>query len=143
MKSKLLSGAKLTKALDQVIRDILHAKYPHPTCFVCGRKTDWFNPKTNPRGCQVGHYISRRVYQLRWALYNVWPQCAPCNYMHQFNTLPFTTRIIDVIGLRRINYLNSLYILYKDKSMNTQQKRKLLSDLSRTLKSLLDNTPSV
>lgn len=136
MKAKKLSGAKLTNALDSTVRDILHARYPNPTCFVCGKNKGWFHPKKNPKGCQVGHYVSRRVYQLRWDLQNLECQCAPCNYTHQFNTLPYTNRIIEVYGSERITRLNALYITCKTKKMSTIEKRKKLELLEDLLKSL-------
>lgn len=141
MKSKLLSGKKLTNALDSVVRDILHKMFPEGVCFVSQKKYGWFHPKNNPRGCQVGHYISRKVYPLRWDLNNVYPQGSAENYEHQFNTLPFTMRIIEVYGVERFNYLQSRYKMYHNSGnkLTTANKRELLA----SLKKLLDNTPSV
>lgn len=132
-KKKLLSGAKLTKALDSVVRDILHTKYPDPICFVCGKNRGWFHPQKNPKGCQVGHYISRRVYQLRWDLHNVAPQCSVDNYLHQYNILPYTNRIMQVYGKERIDYLTKKY---NSRKMTTLEKRKILSDLTTKLEEL-------
>ena len=132
-KNRPLIGKKLTEALDEAVRLLLHTQFPHPTCFVCGKKIDWYHPKTNPHGCQVGHYISRRIYILRWDMLNVWPQCSACNYNHQYNTLPFTSRILKEYGEIRISYLNDLYKKYKKEKMNSNQKRSLLGNLKKDI----------
>lgn len=132
-KPKLLSGAKLTKALDDAVRDYLHSKYPSPQCFVCHIHSGWFHPKDNPKGCQVGHYISRKVYPLRWSLKNVFPQCSACNYTHQFNTLPFTSRIIHEIGKGRILYLEDIVKSRNGRSMSTIEKRNILVSLKEMI----------
>lgn len=130
-KNKLLSGRLLTKALDEVVRQILHKKYPHPTCFVCGKKIDWFHPRNNPYGMQVGHYISRSVYYLRWDFKNLETQCSQCNYKHENNTLPFTDKIIEHYGLERFNYLMKIYKMYHNSGikLTTGNKRELLQKL--------------
>lgn len=137
-KYRPLVGQKLTDALDQTVRDILHLKYPEGICFVSGNKYGWFHPKTNPRGCQVGHYISRRVFALRWDLKNVFPQGAAENQTHQWNTLPFTNRILEVYGKERIDYLNKKYHGYKKQKMTTLEKRAILGDLKKQLQELID-----
>lgn len=93
---KQLSGKKLTKALDQAIRDLFKKKYGNnPTCFVCGRKDGWFSPKTCPYGIQVGHYIARGRTILRWDLKNVYPQCLTKeSKLRKFNGL--STSIKDI-----------------------------------------------
>lgn len=128
-KIRKLEGRKLTDALDQVVRDILHRQFPAGVCFVSQKRYGWFNSRTNPHGCQVGHYISRRVYPLRWDLKNVFPQGSGENYTHQYNTLPFTVRILEVYGKERIDYLNKKYHGYKNHKMSTGEKRQLLADL--------------
>jgi hypothetical protein len=130
-KPRKLVGRKLTEALDEIVRRILHSQNPYPVCFVCGRHDVWFHPKTAPHGIQVGHYISRRVYPLRWDLKNIWPQCAGDNKTHQWNTLPFTSRIIEVCGKERIEYLQKKYHGYKDVKMSTCEKRALLVTLEK------------
>jgi hypothetical protein len=125
-KQKLLTGAKLTKALDNLVREILKLKYPEGRCFVSGNVYGWFHPQKNPRGCQVGHYISRRIYTLRWDLLNVFPQGAKENREHQFNTLPFTSRIIQVHGNKRIEYLDNVYKKYKAQGGMSLTEKRLL-----------------
>jgi len=133
-----LVGKKLTTALDDVVRQILHKKYPWPTCFVCDSPLErgWFHPQKNPKGCQVGHYVSRTIFQLRWDLNNVWPQGSPCNRIHVTNTIPFTARVIEKHGEARIEYLNERFKEYKGKSMTTLERRALLYDLQKILESL-------
>lgn len=105
-KPKLLRGTKLTKALDQIIRDIFKEKYgTNPKCFVCGRYDGWWSSKHCPRGIQVGHYIARGCTALRWDMLNVFPQCSGCNIYHNTNPAPFTLAIIKEHGSKRIEYL--------------------------------------
>jgi hypothetical protein len=132
-KPRKLEGAKLTDALDDVVRQILHTRYPHPVCFVCGRTSGWWHNKKNPHGIQVGHFITRQVHPLRWDLLNVWPQCSSCNQKHQWNVLPFTYRVISECGAQRIEYLNKRYHGYKNHKMTTVEKRQLLEVLKLTL----------
>lgn len=129
-KKKLLSGPKLTKALDQVIRDLFKIMYgPNPTCFVTGRKDGWFHPQKCKRGMQVGHYISRRKHIIRWDLKNVFPQSAGSNKEHNNNPSLFSTRIVEVHGLERLKYLNERVAYSKKHPMTTGQKRELLQEL--------------
>ena len=136
MKKKLLSGKKLTKALDDAVRDLYHKRYPNPVCFVCGKHPGWWSPKTNPHGCQIGHYISRKITPLRWHLMNIFCQCSGCNSLHQWNLLPFTLRIIEEYGEERITFLNAVYQEYKQgKGMTTLEKRERLSYFQEQLNS--------
>lgn len=125
MRKKLLSGKKLTKKLDDTIRELYHKKYPNPVCFVCGAKTGWFHPKNNPKGCQIGHYVSRRFYGTRWDILNIWCQCSSCNYLHQHNPIPFTNAILKEYGQERLDYLDSA----RGKRLTTLQKREMLDDI--------------
>jgi hypothetical protein len=131
---KKLQGKALTKKLDDTIREILHAMYPNPRCFVCGNNWGWYHPKTNKRGCQIGHYISRRYTQLRWDLDNIQPHCAPCNYNHNYNPAPFTQALIKTYGQERINYLDSKA---KEPVPTTPQKREILEELKNKLDKLV------
>jgi hypothetical protein len=134
-KPRLLTGTPLTDALDEVTRQILHKMYPHPICFVCGRVAPWFHPQKNKYGIQVGHFISRRVHPLRWDFKNIEPQCSSCNKNHQWNTLPFTARMVATYGEERIAYLQKKYHGYKNVKMTTVEKRLLLAELQLLLDS--------
>jgi hypothetical protein len=140
---KKLSGKQLTKALDQVIRDILKIEAgANPQCFVCGKHLAWFHPQECPYGLQVGHFVSRRVYPLRWDLKNVFPQCSADNYTHQHNQLPFTARIIEEFGPQRIEYLNNKYQEYKKrgKTLTRLEKEALLNKLQDYLDGLSNSS---
>lgn len=134
---KPLSGKKLTTLLDDAIRDYYHKKYPQPECFVCKKKIGWFHPKDNPRGCQIGHYISRKYHGTRWDLLNLWPQCSVCNWEHSnknfgTNPAPFTIAILDAYGQQRIEYLNNA----RRTSFTTLQKREMLQTLLTDIEQL-------
>lgn len=129
---KKLTSKQVTKALDQIIRDILKIKAgDNPKCFICGKHIDWFHPKKNPKGLQVNHFISRKVLPLRWDLKNVFPGCAGCNYIHQYNQLPFIKRILDEFGQERIDYFNEKVEEYKKtgKTMSVVKRREIYKEL--------------
>jgi 5-methylcytosine-specific restriction endonuclease McrA len=135
--SKALTGKQLTKALDQVIRDIFKAKYgPSPTCFVCGRKDGWFHPQKCKYGIQVGHYISRKRTVVRWDLDNLLPQCSHCNITHNQNPAPFTSAIIREYGIERIESLERKAKDGNGKKIVNSQKREWLKSLQDHLSEL-------
>ena len=140
-----ISDKALTKKLDQAIRDILHLKTKRLRCFVCGRETDWFNPKTNPYGLQVGHYISRSVFALRWDLENCEPVCSSCNRIHEENILPHTQALLLAYGPERVDTLNTKWRLSKQKakSFTRGEKRELLESLTAEIASLTGSLTTV
>ena len=134
MKPKLLKGKKLTKALDDKIREIFKAKYgSNPTCFVCGHKDQWYHPQMFRRGVQVGHYISRTRTILRWNLRNLFPQCSSCNIIHNTNPAPFTIAIINMWGAKEIGFLNELAKSAVGNRVTDTQKRQWLEELTTLL----------
>ena len=136
-KTKLLSGKKLTRLLDNAIRDLFKIMYgPNPTCFVTGRKDGWFHPQNCKNGMQVGHFITRKKHILRWDLKNVFPQSAGSNKDHNTNPSPFATRIVEVYGIERLKYLNERVAYSKKHPMTTGQKRELLAELLLKIDSL-------
>ena len=132
-KKKVLSGKRLTNKLDQMIRDIFKVIYPNPVCFVCGQNKGWFHPKTNVCGCQVGHYVSRKYFFLRWDLDNVKPQCSVCNRFHNYNGIPYTLAIIKHHGIKRLFKLNQILKETKGVSMSDTKKRTILAQLRLSL----------
>jgi hypothetical protein len=143
-KPKLLKGKKLTKALDDKIREIFKAKYgENPICFVCGHMDSWWNPKTAPRGIQVGHYIARGRTVLRWHTDNVFPQCSSCNIVHNTNPAPFTMAIIKKCGVERIDTLKLIAELAVGERVTDTQKRLWLVELEDILNLLKVDKPCV
>lgn len=137
MTSKLLKGKKLTKELDQVIRDIFKEKYKRPYCFVDKKFVGgWFHPKTHKYGIQVGHFISRRCTFLRWELKNLFPQCSSHNMIHNQNPAPFTLAIIKEYGISRIEYLEKVARESRGQKMTDGQKRSKLVELQEYLETL-------
>jgi hypothetical protein len=131
-----IRGKKLTKKLDDTLRELLHAMHPNPRCFVTGNGWGWYHPKTNKNGCQVGHYIKRKYTQLRWDLKNIEPQSASSNVNHNDNPIPFTKALIKAYGQERIDYLEEKL---KESPPTTPEKRKILEELQAAL----DNTTSL
>lgn len=137
-KPKPLSGEKLTKALDDAIRELYHLKYPHPICFVCKKPSGWFHPTREPKGCQIGHFVSRKYYPLRWDVLNLWSQCAKCNWEHSnrmfgTNPTPFAIAIVREYGVERLEYLQNKK---NGPSPSTIEKRELLSTLQEQILAL-------
>jgi hypothetical protein len=136
-KPKLLSGTKLTKALDSAIRDYFKLLYGiNVTCFVTGRTLGWYHPKNNPNGCQVGHFISRRIHRLRWDLKNVYPQSAGSNKAHNQNPAPFANAIVSQHGKERLEYLDRVSRESRGTKVSTLEKREILADLLKKIESL-------
>lgn len=138
---KALAGKQLTKALDQVIRDIFKAKYgPNPTCFVCGRKDGWFHPQKCKYGIQVGHYISRKRTVVRWDLDNLFTQCSSCNINHNQDPSPFSSAIVKKYGIERIESLEKKAREGNGKKITNAQKRELLESLQNHLSELTNGS---
>lgn len=118
---------KLVKQLDNLIREIL--KRGEDKCVCCGKSgIGWFHPKDNPYGLQVGHYVSRTVYALRWDLRNVHPQCSGCNITHNGDPIPYTRFMLDTYGKEVLDELT-----FKRNSINkvsTPRLRELVEELN-------------
>lgn len=80
---------KLIDQLDQLIRDILKEQ---PKICVCCKKS------FSDEQLQVGHFITRRVYALRWDLRNVARQCYGCNLRHNYDPAPYANYMIKTYG---------------------------------------------
>jgi len=120
---------RLIKQLDDIVRLIVKKQYKN-ICVTCNRITDWFKPKTNPYGLQVGHYISRRFMAVRWELKNVHPQCSTCNFKHRNNPAPYTAFLIKTYGQSIITELEEKSSKYKVVKMSVLELRQLLIDLT-------------
>jgi len=119
----------LEKKLDDIIRLILKKQYPL-ICVTCGRHVDWYKPRTNAYGLQVGHYISRRFKAVRWDLRNVHPQCSSCNWKHRNNPAPYTAFLIRTYGKEVIVYLEEKAQKDRVVKISVIELRQLLVDLT-------------
>lgn len=143
-KTKQLTNKQLTKKLDDVFREIMKAKTPKNKfqCFVCKRHVGgFFHPKENPYGLQVGHYITRANFSLRWDFLNCEMICSKCNRAHEEDILPHTKALLDAYGKERIDVLEHKSSEYKKtgKTMSRSQKIELLEKMQEQL-SLLTNS---
>lgn len=140
-KKKLLRGAKLSRFLDGLIRDLFKLQYgDNPECFVCGHRDGWWSSKHCPKGIQVGHYISRKWSILRWDLKNVFPQCSGCNKNHNRNPAPFTLAIIEKHGEKRIKYLQDKVKEASGNRFLTSQKRAVQKELEKKIEELTNSS---
>lgn len=139
-KPKLLSGKKLTKALDDTTRQLMHLMYgENPACFVCGHHDYWWNWKTHPNGIQVGHFIHRQTTILRWNFLNLWPQCSGCNIVHNTNPVPFTLAIEAKYGVSRLILLDKMQREGKGKKFPDSVRREWLADLKEQVSRLMED----
>lgn len=112
---------KLIKACDDLVRQIVLTK--EDTCCCCGIKPGIFHPKDNPGGLQLGHYISRRVFPLRWDLRNTHAQCSRDNFNHEHNPLPYTMYMLRTYGEPLLKEFEQIMDSYRKtaKTMTTNQ----------------------
>jgi len=98
------SRKKLITELDDLVRTYLQMEPDE--CVTCHKKNlGEYHPTGNPTGLQVGHYISRRTYALRWELRNCHRQCAGCNIQHNVNPAPYTKYLLERYGSTIIDEL--------------------------------------
>lgn len=143
-KPKLLVGKKLTKALDDTTRELMHLMYgDNPTCFVCGHTDQWWNWKTHPNGIQVGHYIGRKNTILRWNFLNLWPQCSGCNIIHNTNPVPFTLAVELKHGVSRLILLDKMQKEGNGKKYPDGVRREWLAELQQQIISIKEQTSTL
>lgn len=68
----------LIKKIDKVAKEIMYLKHGK-ACVQCGsaNRIGW------------GHVFSCRTYSTRWDLWNIHPQCWPCNFRHVRDQYPY------------------------------------------------------
>lgn len=129
-KSKTQSNRKkLIKELDDLIRQII--KKRDSKCFTCGSDVEdiGYFSKENPLGLQVGHYVGRKKYALRWNLKNVHAQCTFCNGKHRFDELPYTVALAEKYG--KGIFKEFMYLRENHKSLNLGDLRDIKSELEK------------
>jgi 5-methylcytosine-specific restriction endonuclease McrA len=74
LQGEALNQSDLIVAADLALRYYLIRQYDGDgvQCFTCPVSSGW-------KYMEVGHFISRTVYLLRWDIRNVKPQCPKCN----------------------------------------------------------------
>lgn len=124
-RKKRASDKSLTNKLDALFRTLMWLKKPRTNCFVCHREAGRFKPKTNPYGLQVGHFIGRTVFPLRWDFRNCDMVCSSCNRIHEENILPHTHAMLMAHGSERVDLLNSIWATSKQKAKSFSRAEKL------------------
>lgn len=122
---KRKSDKSLTNKLDDLFRKLMRLKKPRTDCFVCHRQVGYFSSKTEPYGLQVGHFVSRSVFALRWDLENCEYICSGCNKIHEQNILPHTYAIVKEYGEEFVDRLNVKWQLSKQKDKTFSRAEKL------------------
>lgn len=136
--------AKITeKQLDDLLRTYCRLVWGDmPTCIVCGLKSGYSNPHTNPYGIQIGHLVTRTKRILRWDMLNVYPQCAKDNYNHENDQLPMTMAVLEKYGKERLDYLREKELEYETcgKWLTDEKKRELKFLLEERIAAFLSDT---
>jgi len=109
---------KLVKKLDEVVRQICRKR--DKSCCSCGKRLN--------DTAQVSHYISRRVYAVRWDLRNCHMSCPGCNLRHNFDPSAYTSFMLRVYTDTIIDEL--IEAKNRVKKMTTPMLRELLQDLT-------------
>jgi len=121
VKKKKKSGSerkKLVKQLDQEVRRIVNARDTH--CCHCLKPVE---------DGQVSHYISRRVYALRWNLRNCHLAHAGCNLRHNFDPEPYSSFLIKKYSKGILEEFSELKNQYS--KVTTVQLRGILEELQK------------
>lgn len=126
-----VSQRHMTTKLDDLVRQIFRKKW-QPVCYICGAEGEW-----GKDGIQVGHYISRKVFNLRWDFHNLYPNCPTCNSLHEYYAEPFRKAILNKEGQARLDYLERKFrdhIRVKDLK-KLREKQELYEQLTLVLSS--------
>ena len=107
MKRKSKSLSKLKEEAWSLFSARLKQRYAddegNVMCFTCNALM-----KQNTSNCQGGHYLSRGGYPgLTFHPDNSRPQCYRCNIHLKGNTVEFRIRLIEEIGLERVEALEA------------------------------------
>lgn len=100
-KEAIKTIADLKREAQQALnRWIVHVRDKERPCISCGRH--------HQGAWHAGHYLSRGAApQHALNPINVWKQCAPCNtYLHG-NQAAYRIRLVELIGLERVEALES------------------------------------
>lgn len=84
--TKKTDRKRLIASLDQLMREFI--KKTETKCCCCG----------TTEGLQVGHFITRRVYALRWDIRNCHAQCSGCNLRHNFDPSGYSRYMLRTYG---------------------------------------------
>lgn len=91
--------------LDKVFSDYIRLKYSDwkgwSECFTCGKKSYW-------KYLENGHFIKRKYDMTRFNVNNCRPQCYHCNEVLDGNILVFRERLIEDIGLEKVEELERI-----------------------------------
>jgi phage FluMu protein Com len=58
---------------------------------------------------QVGHYVSRRYFIVRWSLTNINLQCAYCNKWLHSSPIEYRRNLIEKVGIKEVERLETIY----------------------------------
>lgn len=97
---------KLKNKADQIFSEYIRLKYADwrefVACYTCGKCAHYKD------GMQNGHFISRGSNTLRFSEDNCRPQCVGCNVFKNGNYIEFTRRMIDEVGIEKVDELRRL-----------------------------------
>jgi hypothetical protein len=115
---------KLVDDCDELTRKVLRATRPR-FCVTCGR------PETPDHPLQVGHWIKRGRWFVRWDLRNVNPQCPGCNLRHNHFTFYYDSWMLDTYGESTVKELMTL--AKQSQKITLKQLKEIKESLCETL----------
>jgi hypothetical protein len=101
---KRIARKTLIRRLDSVLSKYVRKKYSDSkgwtSCFTCGKRAHW-------KHIQNGHYISRKVLQLRYEEDNCRPQCVGCNIFKNGVPITFRENLVKELGEERVKEMEA------------------------------------
>lgn len=121
---------KLKDRADQIFSEYIRLKYADwkefVACYTCGKESHYKD------GMQNGHFISRGSNVLRFSEDNCRPQCVGCNVFKNGNYIEFTRRMIDEVGIEKVDELRRLG--KTTRQLTEKDLQKIIDEYSEKLK---------
>ena len=101
-KKRKISRSGLIKKIDYFFAKFIKNRDNY-TCITCGRYYPQGGKKIN-----VGHYVSRRVYRLRWNEINSNAQCSYCNHHLSGDIITYREKLIEKYGIEKVHIIEKM-----------------------------------
>lgn len=122
-RKKKPSRKSLVAKLDKVFS--LYIRSRDKECVICHAKEN----------LTCGHLFSRGHHSTRWMKLNAHCQCTGCNYLHEYDTYPYTRYFIKRYGIEEYDRLHAVYAtVQKYKTYDLEVTIEYYTDLLNRLK---------
>jgi hypothetical protein len=99
-KEELMTLQDYLKIAQQVFNKYIRERDKHHACISCGKEINGVK--------HASHYLSAGGHSnVRFHEDNVWVSCYKCNVMLSGNQIKYRIRLIDKIGVKRVEWLES------------------------------------